>query len=248
MEVIDGQWFMEGIDSTDPSCIHTSDGLLEVIEKVGFLPLFSNDVPGFSVENMTDPSCWWCGDPEVDPWEWRSILARTGKVAYGKFFNNKAGYVSKKWFPDFANYRRDGYDFDSRYEDGKAGRREKLIMDLFWPKEGELWDATDDVSLYSNEVKEKAGFGKGGEKGFEGTCAKLQMSAYLTVKDFRPRLNKKGEPFGWSVAIYTLPEYLWGYKFVTKSYKDLPEDSRKKIVRQIMKHFDSDEKVIRKVI
>ena len=54
MEVIDGQWFMEGVDSTDPSCIHTSDGLLEVIEKVGFLPLFSNDVPGFSVENMTD--------------------------------------------------------------------------------------------------------------------------------------------------------------------------------------------------
>lgn len=121
-------------------------------------------------------------------------------------------------------------------------------MDLFWPKEGGIWDATDDVSLYSNEVKEKAGFGKGGEKGFEGTCAKLQMSAYLTVKDFRPRLNKKGEPFGWSVAIYTLPEYLWGYKYVTKSYKDLPDDSRKKIVRQIMKHFDSDEKVIRKVI
>lgn len=248
MEVIDGQWFMEGVDSTDPSCIHASDGLLEVIEKVGFLPLFSNDVPGFSVENMTDPSCWWCGDPETDPWEWRSILARTGKVAYGKFFNNKAGYVSKKWFPDFANYRRDGYDFDSRYEDGKAGRREKLIMDLFWPKEGELWDATDDVSLYSNEVKEKAGFGKGGEKGFEGTCAKLQMSAYLTVKDFRPRLNKKGEPFGWSVAIYTLPEYLWGYKFVTKSYKDQPEDSHNKIVRQIMKHFDADEKAINRVI
>ena len=248
MEVIDGQWYMDGVDSDDPSCIHSAEELLEVIEEVGFLPLFSNEVTGFSVESMTDPSCWWCGDPEIDPWEWRAVLARTGKVAYGKFFNNKAGFVSKKWFPDFANYRRDGYDFDSRYEDGKAGRREKLIMDLFWPKEGEIWDASEKTAFYSNEVKEKAGFGKGGEKGFESTCAKLQMSAYLTVKDFRPRLNKKGEPFGWSVAIYTLPEYLWGYKHVTKSYKDTPEGSLKKIVRQISRHFDADEKTIGKVI
>ena len=248
MEVINGEWFLDGVDGNDPACVHNADELLEVIEKVGFLPLFSNEVPGFSVENMTDPYCWWCGDEEVDPWEWRAVLARTGKVAYGKFFGNKAGYVSKKWFPDFANYRREGYDFDSRYEDGKAGRREKLIMDLFWPKKGELWDATEEVSYYSNEVKEKAGFGKGGEKGFDSTCAKLQMSSYLTVKDFRPRLNKKGESFGWSVAIYTLPEYLWGYKFVTKSYKDLPEDSYKKILRQVKKHFDCDEKLIRKCI
>ena len=94
---------MEGLDGDDPSCIHSAEELLKVINKAGFLPLFSNDVPGFSVENMTDPTCWWCGDPKIDPWEWRAILARTGEVAYGKFFRNKAGYVSKKWFPDFAN-------------------------------------------------------------------------------------------------------------------------------------------------
>ena len=239
---------MEGLDGDDPSCIHSAEELLKVINKAGFLPLFSNDVPGFSVENMTDPTCWWCGDPEIDPWEWRAILARTGEVAYGKFFRNKAGYVSKKWFPDFANYRRDGYDFDSAYEDGKAGRREKLIMDLFWPKEGEIWDAKEKIFLYSNEVKEKAGFGKGGEKGFEGACAKLQMSSYLTVKDFRPRLNKKDEEYGWAVAIYTLPEYLWGYNYVTGSYKETPEASYKKILKHIGKNFDSDEETIRRIV
>ena len=248
MEVIDGQWFMEGLDGKDPSCIHSAEELLKVINKVGFLPLFSNDVTGFSVENMTDPSGWLCGDPDRDPWEWRAILARTGEVAYGKFFRNKAGYVSKKWFPEFANYRRDGYDFDSAYDDGKAGRKEKLIMDLFWPKEGEIWDAKEKTALYSNEVKEKAGFGKGGEKGFEGSCAKLQMSSYLTGKDFRPRLNKKGEEYGWAVAIYTLPEYLWGYNYVTKSYKETPQDSYKKIIRHIRKNFDTDEDTVRKIV
>ena len=248
MEVIDGVWYMQGVDWKDPSCVHSADELLDVIEKVGFLPLFSNEVPGFSVENMTDADYWWCGDAEVDPWEWRGVLARTGKVAYGKFFHNKAGFVSKKWFPEFANYRRDGYDFDSRYEDGKAGYKEKLIMDVFWPADCEIWEATTKLEMYSNEVKEKAGFGKGGEKGFDGTCTKLQMSSYMTVKDFRPRQNKKGEEYGWAVAVYTLPEYLWGYDYVTKRYKELPGESYKKILSQVKKNFKSDEKLIRKVV
>ncbi|MBP5186945.1 MAG: hypothetical protein J6040_07810 [Clostridiales bacterium] len=256
MEVIDGQWYLYGKDRDDPGCVKSSAELLKVIEKVGFLPLFDNAVPGFSVENMTAPECWWCGDESVDPWEWRVVLSRTGKVAYGKFFGKKAGFVSKKWFPYFANFRREGYDFDARFEEGKADIKEKLIMDLFWPKEKELWDLDlrdlgKDVlnpSLLSFEVKDLAGFGKGGEKGFEGTCAKLQMGAYLLASDFQQRRNKSGESYGWAIARYTLPEYLWGYEFVTGQYKDSPENSREKIVSQIKKHFPCDEKVIRKVI
>ena len=248
MEVIDGIWYMQGVDWDDPSCVHSADELLDVIERVGFLPLFSNEVDGFSVENMTDADYWWNGDVKTDPWEWRAVLARTGKVAYGKFFRNKAGFVSKKWFPEFANYRRDGYDFDARYEDGKAGYKEKLIMDVLWPEGCEIWESSSKSEIFSNDLKEKAGFGKGGEKGFEGTLAKLQMGSYLTVKDFRPRLNKKGEEYGWAVAVYTLPEYLWGYEFVTGRYKESPDASRKKIVNQIKKHFKSDEKSIRKVV
>ncbi len=256
MEVINGEWYMEGLDWDDEGCIHSSDELLDVIESVGFLPLFGNVIPGFSVENKTAPSCWWCGDADVDPWEWRGILARTGKVAYGKFFGNKAGFISKKWFPHFANFRRDGYDFDARYQDGKAGYKEKLLMDLFVPEGADMWDVDPEdlekegcsSSLYTHEMKDKAGFGKGGEKNFEGTLSRLQMQTYLTVKDFKPRLNKKGEEYGWAVAIMTPPEYLWGYKFVTGRYKESPEESLDKIVKQIRKHFDCDEKTIRKFL
>ena len=117
-------------------------------------------------------------------------------------------------------------------------------MDLFWPDNEEIWETKNNISLYSFEAKEKAGFGKGGEKNFEGTIARLQMSSYLTVTDFRPRLNKKGEEYGWPIAIYTLPEYLWGYKYVTKCYKDKPEESYEKIVKKIQKHFDCERKNI----
>ncbi|MBO4635942.1 MAG: hypothetical protein J5685_02235 [Clostridiales bacterium] len=256
MEVINGQWFMNGLDRSDPGCVTGSDRLLDVIERVGFLPLFQNEVPGFSVESMTDPSCWWCGDPNVDPWEWRVTLTRTGKVAYGKLFGKKAGFVSKKWFPYLANFRRDGYDFDSLYEDGKAGYKEKLIMDLFWPPEKEIREIkksslrkdVPNTELFSYEVKDKAGFGKDGEKNFEGTCARLQMQTYLIAKDFRQRIGKSGEGYGWSIAVYTLPEYLWGYDHVTSQYGEDPGRSFDRIVDQIRSHFDSDEKKIRKVL
>ena len=256
MQVINGHWIMEGLDWNDEGCIRSSDELLKVIEEVGFLPLFANPIPGFSVESMTDADYWWTGDERYDPWEWRAILARTGKVAYGKFFGNKAGFVSKKWFPYFANYRRNGYDFDSAYEDGKVTYREKLLMDLFIPEDTDMWEIKKSQlekkgcadALYTHEMKEKAGFGKDGHKNFEGTLAKLQMKTYLICKDFVPRVNKKGESFGWSVAIMTPPEYLWGYKHVTSRYKESPEESFNKIASQILKTCDADIKLIKKVI
>ena len=79
---------------------------IEYINEVGFLPLFKNDIPGFSLEERTVPEYWWSEDSEHDPWEWREIIARRGDVAYGKFFDKKAGFISKEWMPYFVNYRR----------------------------------------------------------------------------------------------------------------------------------------------
>lgn len=256
MEVINGQWYMNGLDWDDEGCLHSPDELLSVIDHVGFMPLFENRIPGFSVENMTDASCWWTGDENTDPWEWRMILARTGKVAYGKFFGNKAGFVSKKWFPYFANFRRDGYDFDSRYEDGKADFRARAVMKLFEPEGVDMWEVKKSQlakfgcaeALYTFEMKESAGFGKDGFKNFEGVISKLQMQTYLVAKDFRPRLNKKGESFGWAVAVMTPPEYLWGYKFVTSRYKEKPGQSLDKIVTHICRHYAADEHDVKRVL
>lgn len=271
MSVENGEWIMHGLDADDPNCIHTVEALLEVIEQVGFLPLFQNEIPGFSVEEWTDPYTWWSGDPGVDPWEWRVLLARTGKVAYGKFFNKKAGFVSKEWFPRFANYRRDGYDFDARFEDGLASYREKAIMNLFLP-ENDAWsmpelDGKEEKKttqeqrsvkqleqdqkrreLFSFEVKQQAGFGKGGHKNFDGTVAGLEMQSYLIARDFRQRTNKRGERYGWAIAVYTLPEYLWGYEYVTGKYKEDPSASRDAIYEQVKKHFDAKDRDLHKVI
>lgn len=125
-----GQWIMRGLDWNDPYRIRSWWELLRWINEVGFLPFFANEVPGFSAEEHVSPLFWWTGDLEQDPWEWREIIAATGEVAYGKFFHNKTGFISREWFPYFANARRDGYDFDAAWDDGLMQRRYKDIMDL----------------------------------------------------------------------------------------------------------------------
>ena len=129
MAIENGEWIMRGLDWYDPARIQSWDELIEWIDEIGFLPLFKNEVDGFSVEENTADLYWWSGDEAQDPWEWRCLMARIGKVAYGKFFGKKAGFISKAWFPHFANWRRDGYDFDSRWEDELAPMRQKRIMD-----------------------------------------------------------------------------------------------------------------------
>ena len=223
MAVEDGVWIMRGLSWNDPYRIRTWQELVNWIDEVGFLPLFSNGVEGFSAEEHVSPDYWWTGIREEDPWEWREIIARSGEVAYGKFFEKKAGFISKKWLPYFANYRRDGYDFDALWDDEKASRRQKKIMDLF----------EAEAEIYSNEIKARAGFGKGGEKGFDGTLTDLQMKVYLTVRDFRQRKNKKGELYGWPIAIYSKPENIWGYDHVTSRYSENPIESGKAIVHHI---------------
>ena len=233
-----GEWIIHGLEWDNPLRIRSAEELINYINEVGFLQLFKNEIDGFSVEEHTWSDGWWSGDPEQDPWEWRAILARSEKVAYGKFFDKKAGFISLEWLPYFVNYRRDGYDFDARYDDELASIRSKKIMDQFLVHE----------ELFSYELKELAGFGKGGEKNFPGIVTDLQMQTYLAVKDFRCKKNKKRQEYGWAIAVYCMPEQIWGYDAVTAAYKEEPEVSKNRILNRVKEIFPwATEKQIRKV-
>lgn len=226
MITIDGQWIMEGLSREDPACLKTYQELVKVINDIGFLPLFKNSVEGFSVEERTAKDAWWTGS-EMDPWSWREIIAGEGEVAYGKLFCGHAGFVSKEWYPYLAAYRRDGYDFDSRYEDGLASRRSKKIIDVL----------TDHEEYLSNELKVAAGFGKEGEKGYEGAINQLQMQTYITVRRFQRRKNKKGEEYGWPIASLTLSENLFGEAHVRSGYQLGADKAKEMIVAKIKASF-----------
>ena len=210
------------------SRITSADALERLVDDVGFVPLFDGSIRGFSVYSLTDPSRWWTGDERTDPWQWRIELAARGDAAYGKLLEKKAAFVSRELYPLFANMRREGYDFDARYEDGKARSKEKRIMDIF--------SGTKKV-LPSNEIKARAGFGSAGEGGFEGALTSLEMQTYLSVRGMERRRSKTGEEYGWPVALLSSSEALFGAKHVRSRYREEPEESKERLVEHLLRIF-----------
>lgn len=214
-------------------------GLKALVQQMGFLPFSSCSAPNFSIEE-SKPGRYWFMEGVEGPWEWRMELARRGVVAYGKLFAKKAGLVSREWYPDLANYRRDGYDFDARYEDGLASHKEKRVMDVLL-REG---------PTLSKDLKRLAGFGSGGLKGFDTVITNLQMQTYVTVHSFEYAHDKYGRPYGWGVARYAVTEDVLGSDVTQGAYNRDPEESKARIIQHLgilcPEAFDDDlEKLIR---
>lgn len=202
--------------------IHSANDIIQLVEHVGFLPFFANHIPGFSAEECC-PAELWFAEGVDGPWEWKGPVARSGCCVYGKFFEKKAGFISREWFPDFANFRRDGYDFDARYDDGLASRKDKGIYDT----------VSEHGALLSKELKDLCDYRKGGNTGFDTVIARLQMQTYISIADFVYMKDKQGKTYGWGVAEYSTPERLFGYDFVTSAYTRNAAESKRKIVAHL---------------
>ena len=212
---------------SDDFTIGSVEELIDVIEELGFVPFFANGIPGFSIEEHIAEGCWY-DDADEDfwpAWEWKGPIIREMRCAYGKFLKNKAMYISPKWFPDFANFRRDGYDFDARYDDGLASFYDKELY--------ELLDAN--APVMSKQLKATGGYGgKSGRKGFDTMITRLQRQCYAVISDFRYQTDKCGNEYGWGVAEYSTPEKFMGRKFKSAVYKRTPEESYLRVLKQFM--------------
>ena len=204
--------------------IKSPEDVSRTVKKLGFLPFFRNAIPGFSIEEMCKPSLWF--GSEDGPWEWKGPVIRMGGCIYGKFLQGKACYISEEWIPDFLNWRRDGYDFDSRYESGLASYKDLNIYDA----------VSRYGSILSKKLKSLCGFTKsGGEKGFDGCITRLQMQGYICISDFEYMRDKFGRQYGWGVARYSTPEEMFGYDFTSSAYSREPSESCERIISHISK-------------
>ena len=211
--------------------LRSPEDIVTLTAELGFLPFFVGEIPSFSVEECCPPELWFSEEAD-GPWEWKGPAARSGQCVYGKFFGGKAGFISKEWFPDFANLRRDGYDFDARYEDGLAARKDKEVYDT----------VTEHGALLSKELKRLCNYRKGGNRGFDTVITRLQMQTYVTIGDFVYLQDKFGRTYGWGVAQYTTPEAQFGYDFVTSAYRKDPTESKADILAHLKRILpDADE-------
>lgn len=200
--------------------IRSAESMAEMVQACGYLPFFRNQIPGFSVEEHTPEELWFAEEAE-GPWEWKGPVIRMTGCAYGKFFGGKAGFVSREAFPDFANWRRGGYDFDARCDEGLARHEDRLVYGVLekYP------------SLISREWRALAGMKKRGE--FDAAVTRLQMSGYVITADFEYARAKDGRQTGWGLARYATPERFFGEDFSARVYERDPEESRARMEERL---------------
>ena len=218
--------------------IETKQDLTDAVKRFGFVPLFANSVPGFSVEEHVAPIAWF-GSGVDGVWEWKGPVIRETGCAYGKFFEKKAAFISREWFPDFANYRRDGYDFDARYDDELAEWRDKQLYDLL----------DQHAPVLTGDLKDMGDYRKGGKKGFDTIINRLQSQCYVVISDFVYLKDRHGRQYGWGVAEYSTPEKALGNAFTENVYARSPEESFQRVLAHLKSILpDAEEAAIRKLL
>lgn len=197
--------------------LRSAGDLRALVNEVGMIPLFRGPVPGFSVEEFTAEGYWFSDEVE-GPWNWRMELAASRDMAYARLFRGKYGFVSPEMYPHLANYRRDGYDFDARVDEGLVRDGERRLYALI---EGGM--------CLSMQLRQAFG------RGFESALTGLQMRTYVTCSGFERRRNRRGEPYGWEIARYETSEAVFGERCAAE-YDTEPEKSLE-IIRNRLSRF-----------
>lgn len=205
-------------------------GLEALVNAVGMVPFFKNNIPGWSLEENIDPAVWFTG--EEGPWEWKGPMAYEKTCVYGKFIRNKAAFVRPDFFAELANYRRDCMSFEERDEAGEAPYRDRLLMAYVAAHPGEL----------SKFARRECGF----TKGYEGVLTRLQMQTYIINQDFRYSVDRFGRPYGWGNAALIRPEDWLGADFPGPAGEREPEESFERVIARLMESLPgADEAALR---
>ena len=216
--------------------IYSATGMMELIQKIGFLPLLDSGIEGFYAEDIVAEDCGYVRLPEGGwdwpLWKWKGEIVQEMPCMYGKFFNKKAGFISQEWWPDFCNYRRSKY---SRPDDESI--------------EGAMLCTLQSTgSLITRELRAACGFtGKGMRSKFDGYLTRLEMATYIVTEDFIYPRDKHNHEYGWGWSLLNTPEDLYGreacqcnrtpqesYQRIFEHLKEiLPDASDKQIIKLI---------------
>ena len=216
--------------------IYSSAALTAYIHEVGFLPLLSSGVYGFSAEEVVSDDCRYVvfadGGWDWPLWKWKGGIVTEGYCVYGKFFDKKAGFISREWWPDFYNYRR------SKQPMPAEGSIEETIL-LTLQEHG---------SLITRELRAACGFdGPKMRSKFDGYVTRLQMGCYIVTEDFVYPTDRHGREYGWGWSLLNTPEALYGRDACLTIHT--PEESYRLLVEHFRKLLPgATDKQIQKLI
>ncbi len=210
--------------------IESAAGIEQLAMRWGFLPFFRCSIPGFSIEEHTAPGYWFSAETD-GPWEWKGPVIREGHCAYGKFFRQKAGYVSLEWLPHLLNYRR---SLQYAKDDDKAALDDLVLQTIGSEGSATVKELRQLLGLSRRlrhrEASELVDNLPLTEKiSLEPILTRLMMGLHVVIADFEYNTDRHGRTYGWGVARYTTPEALYGKQHAGCT----PEESRRRIVQHL---------------
>ena len=179
--------------------IYNSAQLMELIQQIGFLPLLDSGLTGYSAEELVSDDCRYVVFPDGGwdwpLWKWKGPIVTEGNCVYGKFFDKKAGFVSRAWWPDFYNYRRSQHPVPA-----ESSIEETILLTL-----------QEQGSMITRELRAACGFtGPKMRSKFDAYVTRLQMGCYIVTEDFVYPQDRHGREYGWGWSLLTTPEQLLG--------------------------------------
>ena len=179
--------------------LHSCPELMDYIGEVGFLPLLNMGITQWSADAVLDEECQYTvlpdGGWEWRLWEWKGDIIRESGCAYGKFFDQKATFITSEWWSDFCNYRR---SIHPRPEEGSI---EATILDIL----------TMNGSMITRDLRKACGFtGPKMRSKFDNYVSRLQMGGWIVTEDFVYPHDRHGHKYGWGWSLLTTPESLFG--------------------------------------
>ncbi|MBQ7204258.1 MAG: hypothetical protein IJS04_00285 [Muribaculaceae bacterium] len=179
--------------------IQNATELMDYIQQVGFLPLLDSGIAGYSADEAVDPDCRYVllddGGWDWPLWDWKGPIVTESDCVYGKFFNKKAGFVSRSWWPDLYNWRRHSHPAPS-----PGSIEETILMTL-----------REHGSMITRDLRRACGFTEPKMRSrFDGYVTRLQMACRIVTEDFVYPQDKHGKRYGWGWALLSTPEQLLG--------------------------------------
>mgnify|MGYP003558195713 FL=1 len=85
--------------------VYSPKSMINAIKEIGIIPFSKNIVPGWSIQEITDPDFWFTTSDQLGPWDWKVEAVREG-IVYGKFISRKSTFATVEFYRHLMNWRR----------------------------------------------------------------------------------------------------------------------------------------------
>lgn len=209
--------------------IKSPESMIQTIREFGIIPFFHGKIPGWSIEELTEPDFWFTSSEELGPWDWKIEAVRQGNIAYGKFIRNKAAFATVEWYAHLMNWRRSLPQYRIPLGEQYSGN---TLMDRLYKtlsptllnaiKEYGAMEPTEMRGLLQERTTEDVLKSIGGSMNkylfpkIKRTAVDflnlyLEMGTWTVIGDFQRIFKGRNQEYtGWQRSSITTPELLFG--------------------------------------